>query len=142
MPDLRRSHGCSARNRSHHRNLGQVTSRGQVVPITASVVDQQASLYGHGCRQAGDAKITFGTGAFALMVTGHEIFRSPEQGLLPTVAWQLEGCRAVHALDGGVYCAGRPSSGPMDCDCLKTIHRLTLLTNRQLLTGTWCLCQH
>ena len=87
-------------------NLGQVTSRGQVVPITASVVDQQASLYGHGCRQAGDAKITFGTGAFALMVTGHEIFRSPEQGLLPTVAWQLEGCRAVHALDGGVYCAG------------------------------------
>ena len=40
-------------------NLGQVTSRGQVVPITASVVDQQASLYGHGCRQAGDAKITF-----------------------------------------------------------------------------------
>ena len=86
--------------------LGQVTIEEKNVPITASVVDQQASLYGHGCRQAGDTKITFGTGAFALMVTGHELFRSPDQGLLPTVAWQLEGCHPVYALDGGVYCAG------------------------------------
>ncbi|HGN3372400.1 TPA: FGGY family carbohydrate kinase, partial [Pseudomonas aeruginosa] len=38
-------------------------------PLTASVVDQQASLYGHGCRQPGDAKITFGTGAFALTLS-------------------------------------------------------------------------
>ncbi len=87
-------------------NLGQVKSQGQMVPITASVVDQQASLYGHGCRQAGDAKITFGTGAFALMVTSQEIVRSPEQGLLPTVGWQFEGSDPVYALDGGVYCAG------------------------------------
>ena len=86
--------------------LGQVTIEEKNVPITASVVDQQASLYGHGCRQAGDTKITFGTGAFALMVTGHDSFRSPDQGLLPTVAWQLEGCHPVYALDGGVYCAG------------------------------------
>ena len=27
-------------------------------PVTASIVDQQASLYGHGCRNEGDAKIT------------------------------------------------------------------------------------
>lgn len=87
-------------------NLGLVKIEGHVAPITASVVDQQASLYGHGCRQAGDAKITYGTGAFALMVTGHEFFRSPDQGLLPTVAWQLEDSQAVYALDGGVYCAG------------------------------------
>ncbi|MEC6557215.1 FGGY family carbohydrate kinase, partial [Pseudomonas aeruginosa] len=46
-------------------------------PLTASVVDQQASLYGHGCRQPGDAKITFGTGAFALTLSGERIIRSP-----------------------------------------------------------------
>ncbi|MCR3870038.1 sugar transporter, partial [Pseudomonas aeruginosa] len=57
-------------------------------PLTASVVDQQASLYGHGCRQPGDAKITFGTGAFALTLSGERIIRSPETGLLATIAWQ------------------------------------------------------
>ena len=87
-------------------HLGEVASRGRTVPVTASVVDQQASLYGHGCRRAGDAKITFGTGAFALLVTGERALRSPDQGLLPTVAWQYDGGTPEYALDGGVYCAG------------------------------------
>ena len=86
--------------------LGTVASRGVQIPIRASVVDQQASLYGHGCREAGDVKITFGTGAFALTVTGHKALRSPDQGLLPTVAWQHAGDQAIYALDGGVYSAG------------------------------------
>lgn len=75
------------------------------VPITASVVDQQAALYGFGCREPGEAKITFGTGAFALMITGSEIINKPELGLLPTIAWQLDGQDAVYALDGGVFTA-------------------------------------
>jgi glycerol kinase len=75
------------------------------VPVTASVVDQQAALYGHGCRVTGDAKITFGTGAFALAVTGSEILRRPDQGLLPTLAWQI-GAERSYAVDGGVYNAG------------------------------------
>jgi glycerol kinase len=75
------------------------------VPVTASVVDQQAALYGHGCRQPGDAKITFGTGAFALAVTGGEIVRAPEVGLLPTVAWRTPD-ETVYAVDGGIYDAG------------------------------------
>src|SRR3546814_9050809 len=65
-------------------DFGATTVGGRRVPVVASVVDQQAALYGHGCREAGDAKITFGTGAFTLMVTGTEILRAPEQGLLPT----------------------------------------------------------
>lgn len=75
------------------------------VPVRASVVDQQAALYGHGCRAPGDAKITFGTGAFTLAVTGAEIVRAPEQGLLPTVAWRRGGV-STYAVDGGVYDAG------------------------------------
>ena len=86
--------------------LGTIKTQGKSIPVTASVVDQQASLYGHGCRKSGDCKITFGTGAFALMVTGNELVHSPEQGLLPTVAWELENTARVYALDGGVYCAG------------------------------------
>lgn len=77
------------------------------VPVRAAMVDQQAALYGHGCRQPGDAKITFGTGAFALAVTGAEIIRVPEKGLLPTVAWSKIGeAQRIYAVDGGVYDAG------------------------------------
>tara|TARA_R110002020_G_scaffold57596_3_gene158397 strand:- start:7849 stop:9276 length:1428 start_codon:yes stop_codon:yes gene_type:complete len=75
------------------------------VPVTASVVDQQAALYGFGCRRKGQAKVTFGTGAFALMVTEDEIVNRPELGLLPTVAWQLDGHDPVYAVDGGVFTA-------------------------------------
>lgn len=75
------------------------------MPVTASVVDQQAALYGHGCRAAGDTKITFGTGAFVLALTGQTLVRDADSGLLPTVAWQI-GEAATYALDGGVYNAG------------------------------------
>lgn len=72
------------------------------VALTASVVDQQAALYGHGARNPGDAKITFGTGAFCLVLTG-DLRDCP--GLLPTIAWAKEGQAPVHALDGGIYAA-------------------------------------
>lgn len=71
------------------------------IPFTASLVDQQAALYGHGCRRPGDAKITFGTGAFALAVTENRIAAGPD-GLLPTIAWSA-GKTVVRAVDGGVY---------------------------------------
>ena len=73
-------------------------------PVTACIVDQQASLFGHGCHCPGEVKVTFGTGAFALAVTGPA---APTQaaGLLPTVAWQI-GQETTYALDGGVLDAG------------------------------------
>lgn len=75
-------------------------------PITASIVDQQAALYGHGCRRPGDLKITFGTGAFCLAVTaGVPDAPSLAGGLLPTVAWRI-GEETAYALDGGVYDVG------------------------------------
>ena len=87
-------------------DFGRIMSKGRLIPVTASIVDQQAALYGHGCRNPGDAKITFGTGAFALVVTGDTPHQSGKQGLLSTVAWQFEGEKPVYALDGGVYSAG------------------------------------
>jgi glycerol kinase len=70
--------------------------------LTASIVDQQAALYGHGTRKAGDAKITFGTGAFALALADGPAAPS---GVLPTIAWVEDGKPPVYALDGGVYAA-------------------------------------
>ena len=56
--------------RSWRRSAPTVGDFGSVgkLPLRASLVDQQAALFGHGCRQPGQAKITFGTGAFALCV--------------------------------------------------------------------------
>jgi glycerol kinase len=85
-------------------DFGTVTAAGRAVPLTASATDQQAALYGHGCRRAGDLKITFGTGAFALAVTGPTL-PDAGHGPLPTVAWQKAGAPPAYALDGGVYAA-------------------------------------
>ncbi|ATN37142.1 glycerol kinase (plasmid) [Rhizobium sp. ACO-34A] len=78
------------------------------VPVRVSIVDQQAALYGHGCRKPGDCKVTFGTGAFLLAVTGELPCgtNTGTGGLLPTVGWRKEGEPPVHAIEGGVYDAG------------------------------------
>jgi glycerol kinase len=75
------------------------------IPLRASIVDQQAALYGHGCRNYGDAKITFGTGAFALALTGTVPAVTRSVGLIATVAWS-NGRDTHYALEGGVYDAG------------------------------------
>lgn len=74
------------------------------IPLQASTVDQQAALFGHGCSEVGQSKITFGTGAFFLAVAGGSL---PEKSnLLPTIAWQFEECPVAFAIEGGVYDAG------------------------------------
>jgi glycerol kinase len=73
------------------------------IPVTASLVDQQAALFGHGCRRTGDAKITFGTGAFALAVAGDTVPRDPESGLEATIAWKIGDAPCAYALQGGIY---------------------------------------
>jgi glycerol kinase len=72
------------------------------VPVVASLVDQQAALWGHGCRKAGDLKITFGTGAFALAVAGDQVPANVPQGILPTVAWQVDKS-PTYAVEAGIH---------------------------------------
>ncbi|MBM3520223.1 MAG: glycerol kinase [Alphaproteobacteria bacterium] len=73
------------------------------VAVTASLIDQQAALFGHGCASSGEAKITFGTGAFALAVAGAVRPAPGSSGVLPSVAWQIAGEACTFALEGGVY---------------------------------------
>lgn len=73
-------------------------------PIGAMLCDQQAALLGQGCIKKGMLKTTYGTGCFMLMNTGECPVHSGN-GLVTTVAWQIEGKR-TYALDGGVYDAG------------------------------------
>jgi len=86
--------------------FGVVTAKGREIPITASIVDQQAALLGHGCFTPGQIKATFGTGVFALANVGEQVRSDHERGILSTVAWQLAGRKPVYAVDAGVYNAG------------------------------------
>jgi len=74
------------------------------LPLRARCVDQQAALAGAGCVRPGLAKATYGTGVFVLAHAGDER-PEPAGGLLPTVAWRVDG-RVEWALDGGVFTAG------------------------------------
>jgi glycerol kinase len=74
------------------------------VPITGIAGDQQAALFGQACFGVGDAKCTYGTGAFILANIGSTPIRS-RFGLLTTVAWKV-GDEVAFALEGSAFVAG------------------------------------
>lgn len=84
-------------------HFGNMTLNGKTVPLTACIVDQFASTYGHGCAQPGQMKITFGTGAFLQAISGSRALATGDSGLLATLCWKLPGATPVYGLDGGVY---------------------------------------
>ena len=77
---------------------------GKAIPIMGVAGDQQAALFGQGCFVAGQAKNTYGTGAFLLLNTGSEAPRAGE-GLLATVACDAKG-GAAYALEASIFVAG------------------------------------
>ncbi|HZS36223.1 MAG TPA: glycerol kinase GlpK [Polyangia bacterium] len=74
------------------------------VPVAGIAGDQQAALFGQACFQVGEAKCTYGTGAFLLMNTGDRAVAS-KSGLLTTIAWQI-GRDVSYALEGSTFVAG------------------------------------
>src|SRR5207245_7567469 len=74
------------------------------LPISGVAGDQQAALFGQGCWQPGQAKNTYGTGAFLLLNTGKKRAIS-KRGLLTTLACGPRG-EPVFALEGSVFIAG------------------------------------
>ena len=74
------------------------------IPIAGMAGDQQSALFGQACFEAGEAKITYGTGAFLLLNTGQEPVPSTT-GLLTTVAWKI-GDTTTYALEGSAFIAG------------------------------------
>jgi glycerol kinase len=84
--------------------IGETDVFGGTLPVTGLAVDQQAALFAESCFQAGQAKCTYGTGAFILATVGEEVARS-EARLAACVAWRLDGT-TTYCLDGQVYSAG------------------------------------
>ncbi|MER5360656.1 FGGY family carbohydrate kinase [Streptomyces sp. NPDC002785] len=83
--------------------VGTTTAFGGELPLTGLLVDQQAALLAQNALEPGNAKCTYGTGAFLLAQTGSAPRRS-STGLVGCVAWRLGG-RTSYCLDGQVYTA-------------------------------------
>ncbi|MCM2279970.1 MAG: glycerol kinase GlpK [Oligoflexia bacterium] len=75
------------------------------IPITGVLGDQQSALMGQACVKEGQAKCTYGTGAFLLLNTGRKPVQSRHR-LLSTVAWALSDDNYVYALEGSAFIAG------------------------------------
>jgi glycerol kinase len=79
---------------------------GAEIPVAGVAGDQQAALFGQGCWAPGEAKNTYGTGAFLLMnVGGSRPTDEKGSGLLTTVGCDAMG-NPVYALEGSIFIAG------------------------------------
>lgn len=77
---------------------------GGEIKIAGAAGDQQAALFGQTCFNQGEAKNTYGTGAFLLMNTGEKPIFS-KNGLVTTIAWGLDN-KINYALEGSIFVAG------------------------------------
>ena len=87
--------------RESSAHFGETTFDGllpEPVPIHGVMGDSQASLFAQRCYQAGDAKVTFGTGSSVLLNMGNEL-RISEGALVSTIAWVWQG-RPTYSFEG------------------------------------------
>src|SRR6058998_421354 len=85
-------------------SVGETSVFGDPLPVTGLVVDQQGALFAESCFAPGEAKCTYGTGAFILATAGDQALHSKAR-LAACVAWRLGG-HSTYCLDGQVYSAG------------------------------------
>ncbi|WP_417729083.1 FGGY family carbohydrate kinase, partial [Roseovarius sp.] len=77
-------------------------------PIGAMLGDSHAALYGHGVREAGTAKATYGTGSSLMTLTGKRV--SSQHGLSGTIAWSTTGGGVAYALEGNISVSGQAAA--------------------------------
>ena len=91
-------------NTSHFGVTKDVPGLPDGIPICGSIGDQQAALLGQGCQSPGEAKITYGTGAFCLLNIGKKPLFS-KHGLLTSVGFSAQNARTF-VLEGSAFIAG------------------------------------
>jgi len=87
-------------------NFGKTSKKiiGEEIPINSVLGDQQAAAVGQACFDIGSVKITYGTGAFAIINTGNKKIFSKNK-LLTTICYRLNN-KNTYALEGSIFIAG------------------------------------
>jgi glycerol kinase len=99
LPEVRPSSGRLG------TTTADVAGIGAGVPVSGIAGDQQAALFGQACFNPGMTKNTYGTGSFVLMNVG-DACPEPVEGLLTTIAWELDGRPPVYAYEGAIFVTG------------------------------------
>lgn len=73
--------------------------------ISGMLGDQQAATFGQAAFRKGESKNTYGTGNFLIFNTGEDVVLS-KNGLLTTVAYQLDAGKPHYALEGSIAVTG------------------------------------
>lgn len=97
FPDVKASFGLFGKT----KGLGFLPDG---IAITGVLGDQQSALLGQAGIAKGQAKCTYGTGAFILMNTGENPVHSRHR-LLTTIAW-ADATSTTYALEGSAFIAG------------------------------------
>jgi glycerol kinase len=77
-------------------------------PIHAMMGDSHAALYGHGVRESGMAKATYGTGSSLMTLTGKRV--TSQHGLSGTIAWSTSRRGVLYALEGNISVSGQAAA--------------------------------
>jgi glycerol kinase len=75
------------------------------IPVAGDLGDQQAALFGQAAYDPGNAKNTYGTGCFMLLITGTKPVQS-KNGLLTTLGYKIGKNPAVYCLEGSIAITG------------------------------------
>lgn len=94
------------------------------IPIHAMLGDSHAALFGHGVREPGTVKATYGTGSSLMSLTAERV--SSTHGLSGTIAWSTSAGIA-YALEGNISVSGQAAAfmaemlGLADASALATL---------------------
>ncbi|MGI9171188.1 MAG: FGGY family carbohydrate kinase [Candidatus Nanopelagicus sp.] len=99
------------------------------VPLAAAIVDQAAALFAQNCFEQGQAKCTFGTGAFLLTNIGN-VAKVSKNGLATSLAWKTKSATAYY-LDGQVFTAASAVDWLIQNKFLSSISEIDHLPNAQ-----------
>lgn len=84
-------------------NFGFTTLEGVLshpVPVHAVLGDSHAALFAQGCKEAGDCKVTYGTGSSVMMNVGEKCVMSRNR-LAASLAWKIDG-KVHYCLEGNI----------------------------------------
>lgn len=113
---------------SNDEVVGATTAFGGEIPVAGLVVDQQAALLAEACLQPGNAKCTYGTGAFVLANTGALATRS-QHGLTSSVAWRTR-YGTQYCLDGQAFTASSALQWLVQLGVLDDLRSLDAVADR------------
>ncbi len=94
------------------------------IPIHAMMGDSHAALFGHGVRNLGAVKATYGTGSSLMTLTDAPL-RS-KSGLSTTIAWRRSG-RVSYAIEGNISVSAQAAGWIAELMGLPDVETLTAL---------------